>query len=170
MFANLSGFSAACLHCRQRRVKCDKILIGCANCKRHGIQCVYSARRTRKSQKSYPETPLRRPLLPVPQSQDIAQQHRADSLGSELVSDKGADTSEEPENDEDEEEDEDAFIPRDLQNDSYESRTDATGSGRGRLTVGPNGTSHYMNSEKARQAKSSPPWIVAMLILSGVIF
>ncbi|KAJ4298242.1 hypothetical protein N0V90_006141 [Kalmusia sp. IMI 367209] len=107
------------------------------------------------TQKSYPETALRRPLLPVPQSQDIAPQHRADSLGSDLISDKGADASEELENDDDDDEDEDAFIPRDLQNDSFESRMDATGAGRGRLTVSYFET--VLASDPAKEKQVSAP-------------
>ena len=55
----------ACLRCRSRRVKCDKILSGCSHCANHAAQCVYSARRPRKSNKASQHLIGQRSLLPA---------------------------------------------------------------------------------------------------------
>ncbi|ORX98826.1 hypothetical protein BCR34DRAFT_576908 [Clohesyomyces aquaticus] len=41
----------ACLKCRFRRVKCDKVIPACAACAAAGVQCIYSPRKPRKSHK-----------------------------------------------------------------------------------------------------------------------
>jgi hypothetical protein len=55
----------ACLRCRARRVRCDKILTGCAHCASHAAQCVYSARRPRKTNKPLQHQTGQRSPLPV---------------------------------------------------------------------------------------------------------
>jgi hypothetical protein len=151
----------ACFHCRQRRIKCDKILSGCENCKRYELQCLYSARRPRKTQKSHPEPTFTRPLRPVPQSQSSnrassyrGDEGRADSLGSDLTSNHSIELSQDYDNEEDEEE-EDAMIPRSLRNRPNGRNNDTTTTDHGRLTVDSEGRSHYIDSEKNIQVWST---------------
>ncbi|PSN67376.1 hypothetical protein BS50DRAFT_390498 [Corynespora cassiicola Philippines] len=140
----------ACLRCRARRVKCDKTLSGCANCAGHEAQCIYSARRPRKPQKAHQDQQAaQRTLLPSlvnPSSIHSTVTSRADSLGSELVSDHHSGTSEQSDDD-----DEDAFLLRELRDTGFQPREDATKTSLGRLLVGPNGESHYIDGEKIQQ-------------------
>ncbi len=55
----------ACITCRSRKVKCNRVITGCAECKRAKIQCVYSPRRSRKNQKTQQLIGGVRPLAPV---------------------------------------------------------------------------------------------------------
>jgi hypothetical protein len=62
----------ACITCRSRKVKCDRVITGCAECRRAKIQCVYSPRRSRKSQKTRQLIGGVRQLLPVKRVADDA--------------------------------------------------------------------------------------------------
>ena len=41
----------SCVTCRARKVKCDRIINGCTGCKKAGVHCIYTPRRTQQSQK-----------------------------------------------------------------------------------------------------------------------
>lgn len=73
----------ACLRCRSRRVKCDKILSGCANCAAHAAQCVYSARRPRKPHRLQQHcTVTHRALLPNATHDQLSSGTSATSTGA----------------------------------------------------------------------------------------
>lgn len=101
------------------------------------MQCVYSARRPRKSQKTSPEATNPKPLLPA-----VDFENRQDHSGKDLISD-------ECESDDNAEE-EDAMIPRALRKQAYSPKRDIAEAVQGRLTVDA-GKSHYINNQKARQ-------------------
>jgi hypothetical protein len=122
---------------------------------------MYSARRPRKTKKPYPEATLPRPLLPVPQSQSSNQAKgcrgdgsRADSLGGDLAPNHSIELLQEHGNEEDEEE-EDGMIPRNLRNRTNGTNKDTTTADHGRLTVDSDGRSHYFDSEKNVQVRST---------------
>ncbi|KAF2639740.1 hypothetical protein P280DRAFT_550431 [Massarina eburnea CBS 473.64] len=136
----------ACLRCRSRRVKCDKMLIGCQNCASHGQQCVYSARRPRKPQKHAQEGATQRTLLPANASPlNHPSVGRADSLGTDLLSDRASSRVSGQSDDDDE--DEEAIMPHELRDATYEVKN-ADG---GRLLIGPDGDSRFINSERVKQ-------------------
>ncbi|KAH7370419.1 fungal-specific transcription factor domain-containing protein [Rhexocercosporidium sp. MPI-PUGE-AT-0058] len=60
----------ACVTCRSRKVKCNRVITGCAECKRAKIHCVYSPRRSRKNQKTQQLIRGVRPLAPVQSAAD----------------------------------------------------------------------------------------------------
>lgn len=62
----------ACITCRSRKVKCNRVITGCAECRRANIQCVYSPRRSRKNQKTRQLIGGVRPLVPVQRVADDA--------------------------------------------------------------------------------------------------
>lgn len=127
----------ACVHCRQRRVKCDKILSGCVNCKRHAVQCVYSARRPRKSQKTSLDTTSPKTLLPALNTETKQDSSSKDVIPDEFESDDNA-------------EEEDALIPRALRKQTYSPKCNTAEATQGRLTTDA-GKSHYINNQKAKQ-------------------
>lgn len=133
----------ACLRCRSRRVKCDKILSGCANCNSHRTQCLYSARRPRKAQKSSPPPGIKRQILPrSPSPRSFNSFDHGDlRLGNQDSYDYVSRAAE-PSDDE-----EDAVIHRELRDTVLEAR----GSDSGSLLIGPQGECKYVNKEKAKQ-------------------
>jgi len=57
-------YQYACITCRSRKVKCNRVITGCAECKKASVQCLYTPRRPRKSQKAQNSLPVR-PLAPA---------------------------------------------------------------------------------------------------------
>lgn len=53
----------ACVNCRSKKIKCDNVLSGCANCHKAQVSCSYSARRSRKPRQV--QRPVIRPLQPA---------------------------------------------------------------------------------------------------------
>lgn len=94
----------ACARCRLRRVKCDKVITGCANCCEVRTQCVYSARRPRKTQTQKQQ----RALLPPEGS--------ADDTVSQTSFKHIVESSDESRVNSD---DDDVVVPRELQNTNF---------------------------------------------------
>lgn len=133
----------ACLRCRSRRVKCDKILSGCANCASHSAQCVYSARRPRKSQKQSAQEPaIPRPLLPAAQFPSLSPAD-VDSITHDAESDHGSKGSEQSDYEDD------ALIPREFRDVAFEIKDSC----QGRLVADAHGRSRYVNSDKVKQVR-----------------
>lgn len=129
----------ACVRCRLRKVKCDKLLPKCANCNEARTQCAYSARRPRKNQKVHHDKTAQRPILPVEQYlNDIDRQGSLSCIpGTHDASISS-------------EEDEDVLIPREVRDSTFEAKFDSTQPERGKLFVA-HGKSRYINSDKAFQ-------------------
>ena len=125
----------ACARCRLRRVKCDKVITGCANCCEARAQCVYSARRPRKTQLQK----VQRPLPPLEGS--------ADDTISKASSKHIAESSDESRVNSD---DDDVVVPRELQDTKFEGRSNTKDSDHGRLFVA-QGRSRYIDSGKVDQ-------------------
>ncbi|PVH97118.1 hypothetical protein DM02DRAFT_616722 [Periconia macrospinosa] len=139
----------ACLRCRSRRVKCDKILSGCANCASHGQPCVYSARRPRKPQKANREDAAPRALLPAGVSPVNHPSINADSLDTDAGLDYASRAS--GQSDEDDEDEQEGILPHEFRNVAYQVKTCAHGGDR--LLVNPNGDARFVDSEKVNQLK-----------------
>lgn len=123
----------ACVGCRFRKVKCDKVTAGCAKCIGEGAQCTYSARRPRKSQKAHQESTFGRPLLPAKRG--------ADEMRAGCISRYARETSDD---------DDEALIPQELGDSSFEAGFDSKQSDQGRLFRAQD-KSRYINSDKANQ-------------------
>lgn len=123
----------ACVRCRFRKIKCDKVTAGCAKCIGDGAQCTYSARRPRKSQKAYQESTIGKPLLPAKRG--------ADEMRAGCISRLSHETSDD---------DYEALIPQELSGPSFEARFDSKQLYQGRLFRA-QGKSRYINSDKANQ-------------------
>jgi hypothetical protein len=128
----------ACLRCRSRRVKCDKILTGCAPCASHGAQCVYSTRRPRKSNRtSQPQQKGKRSLLPALEKSSILPTAEP-ALDNELRA-SACNASD----------DEDTIVLRELREGLYEASKDRDGG----IVVGPPGDAEIIGrvgGEKVR--------------------
>lgn len=135
----------ACIRCRLRKVKCNKVLSGCAHCLEAATQCTYSARRPRKVHKTHQEIVTQRPLLPAAKGVNVASNERRDGSVS--------DPSDETRSDDDEEDD--LVIPREIRDSSFETRSGSMEPGKGRLFVA-QGKSRYINSDKANQVTITP--------------
>ncbi|OAF99373.1 uncharacterized protein CC84DRAFT_1210248 [Paraphaeosphaeria sporulosa] len=137
----------ACIRCRQRKVKCDKTLTGCANCKRYEVECIFSARRPRKKQNPHSGTALSKPGRPAPQdfSAEKNESFRAEDFG-------GDDSEEEEEEDEDYEDDHRVIACWSVQNQPCHWSGNAIETNQGRLITDAHGKSYFINSDKASQA------------------
>ncbi|KAF2684158.1 hypothetical protein K458DRAFT_451950 [Lentithecium fluviatile CBS 122367] len=140
----------ACLRCRSRRVKCDKILTGCAHCASHGAQCMYSARRPRKSKTTglgQQQQRGQRCLLPA--SQSIAPSSISSvEPGSSLSSAEVASENEERIADQSADDEEDTIILQELREGLFEASKDRDGG----LVVGPPGNPKILDGEVRKQA------------------
>lgn len=140
----------ACVRCRSRRVKCDKLLSGCANCASHGQSCVYSARRPRKSQTNGQVSAAPRPLLPVSTPPLVRLVSRAKSLDTNAngYHDQSTSPQYDLENEEEEEVEAD-LIPHEYRDADYQIKTCSEGGHR--ILINSDGNAHFVHSEKVKQ-------------------
>jgi len=138
----------ACVRCRSRKVKCDRVIAGCANCAGVGDKCIYSARRSRKGQKSHQVFTTTRPIFPseagTPGVQNVDSSKR---IGGICDGDNSTCVKEEQEQAGGED---DVIIPRELRDSSFEARLDLRGTAHGRLFT-TQGKSRYIDSGKLKQ-------------------
>lgn len=137
----------ACLRCRSRRVKCDKILSGCANCASHGQPCVYSARRPRKPQKASRDDAAPRALLPASVSPVTHPDIHADSIDTDASVDYASRTS--GQSDEDDEDEQEGILPHEFRDAAYQVKSCTLGDDR--LLVNSNGDSRFVDGDKVNQ-------------------
>lgn len=112
----------ACLRCRARRVRCDKILTGCAHCAGHAVQCVYSARRPRKPNKAFQHQVGQRSLLPAASSHSSVTS--GDTVSGSATEMSGADVRDSEPSGSDEE---DTIIMKELRDGLHEASKDEEG-------------------------------------------
>jgi hypothetical protein len=129
----------ACQRCRSRRVRCDKVLTGCAPCASHGAQCVYSARRPRRPNKN----PVwnkggQRSLLPTTNKFRTL-------LSAEVVLEDEERLHEHSTSDS-----EDTIILRELRDGLYEASKDRDGG----IVIGPPGDAEIVAGERRKQVRT----------------
>lgn len=130
----------SCITCRSRKVKCNRVITGCSNCKKTSSQCIYLARRTQKNQKPEQAHALRL----------LAPTGRHDDTRSSINSEHDPESVASRDDDKKDDDDGDLLIPREVHDSSFQSKFDFGKSNPGRLFVA-QGKSRYIDSRKAAQ-------------------